>query len=58
MLRQQAVDCENDLDDFRLYEGKHISMGSIVLSRAEHEMLSMMVTEVRDNVNFEMLVTD
>ena len=34
MLQQQATDYENDLDDFRLYEGKHISMGSIVLSRA------------------------
>ena len=34
MLQQQVTDYENDLDDFRLYEGKHISMGSIVLSRA------------------------
>ena len=31
MLQQQATDYENDLDDFRLYKDKHISMGEIVL---------------------------
>ena len=41
MLQKHATDYENYLDDFRLYEDKHISMGSIVLSRAENRMLSI-----------------
>ena len=35
MLRQSVIDYENDLDDFRLYEGRHISMGKIELSKAK-----------------------